>query len=87
MRIKFVALVFIFVLIFSHTVSLYSESEDKKSAVIYFNEACSDCTIYINKVLIKLLEEAGIENIVKKDYIVSDRKACKIMCCSELECI
>ncbi len=69
MRIKFEALVFIFVLIFSHTVSLYSESGDKKSAVIYFNEACSDCTIYINKVLIKLLEEGGIENIVKKDYI------------------
>ncbi len=40
-----------------------------KSAVIYYNEACHDCVLYLDHELIPLLTELGITDIVKKDYI------------------
>ncbi len=44
-----------------------------ETAVVYYNEACSMCAMYIREELIPTLEEAGIKNIVKKDY-VNERK-------------
>jgi cytochrome c-type biogenesis protein len=44
-----------------------------RSATIYYNEACHDCTIYLDHELIPLLQELGIRQITKKDYI-SERK-------------
>ncbi|RME54932.1 hypothetical protein D6777_02210, partial [Candidatus Woesearchaeota archaeon] len=37
--------------------------------VIYYNEACTMCAMYIKDELIPTLEEAGISKIVKKDYV------------------
>ncbi|MFQ6616769.1 MAG: glutaredoxin family protein, partial [Fidelibacterota bacterium] len=41
-------------------------------ATIYYNEACSDCARYINQRLIPLLEELGVTEVTRKDY-VNDR--------------
>lgn len=38
-------------------------------AVIYYNEACGDCTIYIKEVLVEILKETGITDIQLRDYI------------------
>jgi cytochrome c biogenesis protein CcdA len=40
-----------------------------ETAVIYYNEACTMCAMYINQELVPLLMEAGVQNIVKKDYV------------------
>lgn len=45
------------------------ESPGYETAIIYYNEACTMCSMYIMKDLIPSLEEAGIKNIVKKDYV------------------
>lgn len=42
-------------------------------AAIYYNEACHDCVVYLDHELIPLLQELGVTDIVKKDYI-SERK-------------
>ena len=47
--------------------------EGVRSATIYYNEACHDCAIYLDRELIPLLQELGIRQITKKDYI-SERK-------------
>lgn len=39
------------------------------TATIYYNEACAMCAMYIDRELIPILDEAGIKNIIKKDYI------------------
>lgn len=39
------------------------------TAVIYYNEACSMCAMYITEELIPTLKEAGLKNIIKKDYV------------------
>ncbi len=46
-----------------------SYAREERGAVIYYNEACTDCTLYIKERLIPLLKEEGISNIVLKDYI------------------
>lgn len=48
-------------------------SLDLSSATIYYNEACHDCSLYLDHELIPLLQELGITQIAKKDYI-SERK-------------
>lgn len=59
---------FLIVLIALSLLPIASPVPDKE-AVIYYNEACTDCTMYINMHLIPLLKEEGITNIVKKDYV------------------
>lgn len=38
-------------------------------ATVYYNEACSDCAVYLRDELLPTLEAAGIEPVVVKDYI------------------
>ncbi|MFQ6127548.1 MAG: cytochrome c biogenesis protein CcdA [Thermoplasmata archaeon] len=38
-------------------------------ALIYFNEACGECALYIDTELIPTLQDGGIVRIQKKDYI------------------
>lgn len=42
---------------------------ENEKAVIYYNEACSMCAKYIDLELVPILQEAGIQEIEKKDYI------------------
>ncbi len=49
--------------------SLAQENPDYETAVIYYNEACSMCSMYIKQELIPELERLGIQNIIKKDYV------------------
>jgi len=42
---------------------------EESGAVIYYNEACTDCTIYIKEELVPLLEEEGIDRIELRDYV------------------
>ncbi|MFQ6060325.1 MAG: cytochrome c biogenesis CcdA family protein [Thermoplasmata archaeon] len=44
-------------------------SMDEGQAVVYYNEACGECTLYIKDELIPSLLAGGISDIVKKDYI------------------
>jgi len=39
------------------------------TAVIYYNEACSMCSMYLKMELIPLLKELGIKEIILKDYV------------------
>ena len=40
-----------------------------KTAVVYYNEACDMCSMYIKEELIQTLEELGVKEIIKKDYV------------------
>ena len=55
-------LIFVFVILLVPTVFAY------ENAVIYYNEACSMCSEYIENELIPILNE-DVNNIIKKDYI------------------
>ncbi|WP_456473681.1 cytochrome c biogenesis protein, partial [Candidatus Pyrohabitans sp.] len=46
-----------------------SFAAEHREAVIYYNEACTDCTIYIKERLVPLLKEEGIVEVVLKDYV------------------
>jgi len=46
-----------------HTDSHYDE------ALVFYNEACTMCSMYIMEELIPSLKEAGIKEIIKKDYV------------------
>ena len=46
-----------------------TESTKYETAVIYYNEACTMCAMYVRMELIPTLEEIGIKNIIKKDYV------------------
>jgi cytochrome c biogenesis protein CcdA len=39
------------------------------SAVIYYNDACRDCVVYVNDELLPLLAELGIEPVRVRDYL------------------
>jgi len=52
---------------------LPEDQERFQTAIIYYNEACSMCSMYIKQELIPTLEELGIQKIIKKDY-VNERK-------------
>lgn len=45
------------------------ENPKYQTAIIYYNEACTMCAMYIKQELIPTLEEAGIQDIIKKDYV------------------
>lgn len=63
-------LVVAFILFFTLSPSLAQEESLRyQTAVIYYNEACSMCAMYIKEELIPTLEELGIKNIIKKDYV------------------
>jgi len=67
-------LIAIFILFFAIFPSFAQEEGSKyQTAVIYYNEACTMCAMYIKQELIPTLEEVGIQNIIKKDY-VNDKK-------------
>lgn len=70
-RIRYLSLISALILLFSLVPTLVNaeENPEYQTATIYYNEACSMCAMYINKELIPTLEEAGIENIIKKDYV------------------
>ncbi|MEE9115266.1 MAG: cytochrome c biogenesis protein CcdA, partial [Thermoplasmata archaeon] len=50
-----------------------SVSIDEGQALIYYNEACGECAVYINDELIPTLRNDGVTDVVKKDYL-NDRK-------------
>lgn len=56
---------------------VFSESDDSsekpEKAVIYYNEACRMCAIYIKEELPQILESLGISEVLTKDYI-NERK-------------
>jgi cytochrome c biogenesis protein CcdA len=67
---KLFSLIFLFVLILSNIHFAHSqESPRYETAVIYYNEACTMCASYIKQELVPTLEEVGIKNIIKKDYV------------------
>jgi cytochrome c biogenesis protein CcdA len=49
----------------------FAQDENSKyhSAVIYYNEACTMCAMYVNNELIPTLKDLGIQDIIKKDYV------------------
>ncbi len=53
--------------------------DEEKSAVIYYNEACHDCTVYLDHELVPLLKELGIAQIQKKDYISERRHRAELL--------
>jgi len=65
---KLVTLLVAFISLFPYLVAA-QEIQKYETAVIYYNEACSMCSMYIHHELVPLLEEMGIKNIIKKDYI------------------
>jgi cytochrome c biogenesis protein CcdA len=50
-----------------------SVSIDENQALVYYNEACGECAVYINDELIPTLQSDGIASVVKKDYL-NERK-------------
>ncbi|MDF1498635.1 MAG: cytochrome c biogenesis protein CcdA [Patescibacteria group bacterium] len=55
-----------------------AEELKKNEAVIYYNEACGMCAMYVKNELPEMLEARGINNIIKKDYI-NEKEARKEM--------
>ena len=62
-------IILLMILILLPSVNAQSTNSTHDTAVIYYNEACSMCSMYIKEDLIPTLKEAGITNIVKKDYV------------------
>ncbi|MBI3661169.1 hypothetical protein HY230_11960 [Candidatus Acetothermia bacterium] len=48
-------------------------------AVIYYNDACHDCMLYLDRELVPVLTELGIASIVKKDYISERRNRTELV--------
>ncbi len=69
-RFNRLGLIAVFILFFALFPS-FAQKEDPKyqTAIIYYNEACTMCAMYIKQELIPTLEEAGIQDIIKKDYV------------------
>jgi len=59
----------LFILIVNFIVPIAYAQPSYKTAVIYYNEACSMCAMYVNQDLIDTLKQNGIKNIIKKDYV------------------
>jgi len=67
-----VSLVILSSLLFSasiHIVHAQNLEQNNKTATIYYNEACGMCSSYANGKLQQILNEQGINEIVKKDYV------------------
>lgn len=58
----------IFVLAPVHLVFAHGDVAGAK-AMIYYNEACAACAVHVNTDLPALLNEHGVSEIIKKDYI------------------
>lgn len=58
-----------FLLFFFIPFLAFAYSKLSPEAIIYYNEACSGCAVFVNQELPKILEQKGIAEIVKKDYI------------------
>lgn len=70
MKNNILSLIIVLILVFTLAPNaLAQEPATHETAVIYYNEACTMCSMYIKKELIPTLKEAGITNIVKKDYV------------------
>jgi cytochrome c biogenesis protein CcdA len=50
-----------------------SVSVDEGHALVYYNEACGECAVYIDDELIPTLWADGVTDVVKKDYL-NERK-------------
>lgn len=59
----------VFLLINLVPFGLAQEDTQYNTAIVYYNEACTMCSMYIKSELIPTLEEAGIKEIIKKDYV------------------
>lgn len=46
-----------------------ASAQSLDSAVIYYNKMCGGCTVYIDNELIPQLNELGVSDITKKDYV------------------
>jgi len=44
-------------------------AESQREAVIYYNQACSACIVYINQTLVPLLTQEGVKEVELRDYI------------------
>lgn len=67
-------LVVVLFLIFMPVLSVLAHESDRvhveeNEAVIYYNEACGMCAMYVTDELPAMLSQHGINNFVKKDYI------------------
>lgn len=64
------SVILIFLLISFITPNVLAQETPKyETAVVYYNEVCSMCAMHIKQELVPTLEEAGIKNIIKKDYV------------------
>jgi len=45
------------------------QAEGFQSAVIYYNEACTMCAMYVMEEMVPILKEGGVKEIIKKDYV------------------
>src|SRR3990167_9893304 len=71
MRFKKIFIYFIttvFVLVPMHIAFAHGDVAGEK-AMIYYNEACAACAVHVNTDLPALLNEHGVSEIIKKDYI------------------
>jgi len=70
-KIKQIGILFFTILLLGNLIpgALAEEQEGFQTAVIYYNEACGMCAMYVMEELVPILKETGIKNIIKKDYI------------------
>ncbi len=80
---KFFSLLIIFIFFFSSISLIHGHGDETptsdiiydgmqtkyETAVVYYNEACEMCSMYLKEELIPTLEKIGIKNIIKKDYV------------------
>ncbi|MBR9699344.1 hypothetical protein GOV09_02720 [Candidatus Woesearchaeota archaeon] len=59
----------VFFLTILSSIQISAQEHSYETATIYYNEACTMCAMYIKQELIPTLEENGIQNIIKKDYV------------------
>jgi len=70
LRNKFAHLVLLlFVVVGMLPLGVAHKEKTHDTAVVYYNEACTMCAMYVKDELIPTLNEAGITNIIKKDYV------------------
>ncbi len=68
-KIIFAAVLVLAIFLAFHWALHVVHAEDGGKAKIYFNEACADCSVYLEAELLPVLQEMGISDIEVKDYI------------------
>lgn len=71
-KFKIISLIALSIILFSPIFSIQkaeAESYPENSAVIYYNEACGDCGIYVKQHLPPILKSYGYTDITLHDYI------------------